>query len=212
MSRLRFHSLAGMICALLVGALALLGLCTAVAESGPQQDASANNAQTHKDDSETTLSVQVNVVNVFATVRDKKGKVVGDLTKDDLTLSEDGRPQDIHYFTQDTNLPLTLGLLVDTSLSQRRVLDQERNASRTFLDQMVREDKDKAFILHFDREVELLQDLTASHQKLEDALASLTTPQPGQSSGGNSPDTEPNQGRGARLGRARSQRRRNPAL
>jgi VWFA-related protein len=124
-----------------------------------------------------TLSVQVKVVNVLATVRDKHGKIVNNLTQDDFSLTEDGRPQTIHYFTRETDLPLTLGLLVDTSLSQRRVLDQERSASHSFLDQMVRVQKDKAFIIHFDRQVELLQDLTSSHEKLEAALGSLTTPQ-----------------------------------
>ena len=114
----------------------------------------------------TTMSVHVKVVNVLATVRDKHGAVVANLNKDDFALAEDGRPQSIHYFTQESNLPLTLGLLVDTSLSQRRVLDQERSASHSFLDRMVREDRDRAFIIHFDREVELLQDLTSSHQKL----------------------------------------------
>ena len=130
----------------------------------------------------TTLSVQVKVVNVLATVRDKHGKIVNNLTKDDFTLTDDGRPQIIHYFTRETDLPLTLGLLVDTSMSQRRVLDQERSASHTFLDQMVRVQTDRAFIIHFDREVELLQDLTSSHEKLEAALGSLTTPQFNRSS------------------------------
>jgi VWFA-related protein len=125
----------------------------------------------------TTLSVQVKVVNVLATVRDKHGKIVRDLNKDDFSLSEDGRPQAVRYFARESDLALTLGLLIDTSMSQRRVLDQERNASHSFLDQMVREDKDKAFIIHFDREVELLEDLTSSHQKLEEALNSLQTPQ-----------------------------------
>ena len=128
-------------------------------------------------DPATKISVKVNVVNVLATVRDKHGKIVNNLTKDDFTLTEDGRPQSIHYFSRETDLPLTLGLLVDTSLSQRRVLDQERSASHGFLDQMVRQDRDKAFIIHFDREVELLQDLTSSHQKLEEALNSLRTPE-----------------------------------
>src|SRR5499427_6719580 len=128
-------------------------------------------------DSATKISVKVNVVNVLATVRDKHGKIVNSLTKDDFTLTEDGRPQSIHYFSRETDLPLTLGLLVDTSMSQRRVLDQERSASHSFLDQMVREDRDKAFIIHFDREVELLQDLTSSHQKLEEALNALKTPE-----------------------------------
>src|SRR5271167_1691276 len=95
-------------------------------------------AQTKPNDPAAIVSVQVNVVNVLATVRDKKGDVVTDLTKDDFTLTEDGRPQDIRYFAKENNLPLTLGLLVDTSLSQSRVLDQERSASHTFLDQIVR--------------------------------------------------------------------------
>jgi len=131
-----------------------------------------------------TFSVKVKVVNVLATVRDKHGKIVNNLSKDDFSLTEDGRAQSIHYFSRETDLPLTLGLLVDTSLSQRRVLDQERNASHSFLDQMVREDRDKAFIIHFDREVELLQDLTSSHPKLEKALEELQTPQYNRDTGG----------------------------
>src|SRR5262249_35826163 len=121
----------------------------------------------------STVSVKVNVVNVLATVRDKKGKIINTLGKDDFTLADNGHTQSIHYFSRESDLPLTLGLLVDTSLSQRRVLDQERNASHGFLDQMMRADKDKAFIIHFDREVELLQDLTNSLEKLESALSSL---------------------------------------
>src|SRR5438105_4443281 len=105
-----------------------------------------------------TFSSRVKVVNVLATVRDKKGQIVRDMAKDDFILEEDGRLQNIKYFSRDTDLPLTLGLLVDTSLSQLRVLDQERNASYTFLDQMMRPGKDSAFVIHFDSEVELLQD------------------------------------------------------
>ena len=147
-------------------------------------------------ESATKISVRVNVVNVLATVRDKHGKIVNSLTKDDFTLSEDGRPQSIHYFSRETDLPLTLGLLVDTSLSQRRVLDQERSASHSFLDQMVREDRDKAFIIHFDREVELLQDLTSSHQKLEEALGSLSTPEYPQPEGNGGAGNWPGGGHG----------------
>src|SRR5277367_3073188 len=99
----------------------------------------------------TTMSVDVKVVTLPVTVRDKHGQIVRNLTKDDFVLEEDGRPQAIKYFTQETNLPLTLGLLVDTSLSQRNVLDQERNASKVFLDQMLTDPKDKAFLIQFDR-------------------------------------------------------------
>jgi VWFA-related protein len=121
------------------------------------------------------ISVEVKVVNVLATVRDKHGKIVSNLGKDDFTLEEDGHSQTITYFSRESDLPLTLGLLVDTSLSQRRVLDQERNASYSFLDQMLRE-KDLACVIHFDREVELLQDLTSAHKKLQAALDLLGEP------------------------------------
>ena len=155
-------------------------------------DASAAKTETPKaasrssqsaDQSVTTMSVQVKVVNVFATARDKHGKIINDLNKDDFTLTEDGRPQSIHYFARETDLPLTLGLLVDTSMSQRRVLGEERDASESFLAKMLREDKDKAFVIHFDREVELLQDLTSSHEELRTALESLNTPQFTRTSG-----------------------------
>src|SRR5882762_9543632 len=123
-----------------------------------------------------TIAVDVKVVTLPVIVRDKHGKIVRDLAKDDFTLQEDGRPQTIRYFSQETNLPLTLGLLVDTSRSQTNVLDAERNASRSFLDQILVQAKDKAFLIHFDREVELLQDLTSSRERLQAALELLKTP------------------------------------
>src|SRR5271165_6681943 len=135
-----------------------------------------------------TFSSEVNVVNVLATVRDKQGKIVSNLTKDDFKLQQDGQPQTIRYFTKVTDLPLTLGLLVDTSMSQRRVLEQERSSSYSFLENLMREDKDKAFLIHFDWEVELLQDLTSSRQKLNAALEKLDNPKfaPGYGGGGGS--------------------------
>jgi len=150
----------------------------------------------------TTIPVEVKVVNVLATVRKKKGEIVRNLTKDDFTLEEDGRPQAIRYFTHETDLPLTLGLLVDTSGSQRRVLDQEQSASSAFLDQVLRVDKDQAFVIHFDREVELLQDVTSSRLKLDAALQSLTTPQlnrqGGQGDGSDSSDSQSDSRQGSR--------------
>jgi VWFA-related protein len=130
------------------------------------------------------FSTNVRVVNLFVTVRDDQGRVVHNLTKDDFTLEEDGRPQTIRYFSQESGLPLTLGILVDTSISQRRLLAEERAASFRFLSQVLRGDQDRAFIIHFDRDVELLQDLTSSRDKLGDALARLQTPkrQPGKPS------------------------------
>jgi VWFA-related protein len=122
---------------------------------------------------QTTLSVDARLVTLPVTVRDKKGKIVTGLTKEDFTLTEDGRPEVIKYLNVDTNLPLTLGLLVDTSQSMRDSLDRERSASKSFLDQMLVKPQDKAFLLHFDSEVELLEDLTPSKDKLERALDQL---------------------------------------
>ena len=140
-----------------------------------------------------TFSSDVKVVNVLATARDKKGQIVTDLKQDEFHLADDGQPQTIRYFAREIDLPLTLGLLVDTSMSQRRVLGQERTASYRFLDQVLRENKDLAFVIHFDREAELLQDLTSSRKQLEDALAQLELPQQDQpqlnrrGSGGSNP-------------------------
>jgi VWFA-related protein len=135
------------------------------------------------------IAVQVKTVSVLATVRDKHGKIVSNLSKDDFVLQEDGRPQTINYFARESDLALRLGLLVDTSLSQRKVLDQERSASYSFLDHLLRQDKDLAFLIHFDRDVELLQDFTPSRPKLQAALQQLQTPQPDDRGSGNSGGT-----------------------
>jgi VWFA-related protein len=142
------------------------------------------------------ITVHVKVVNVLATVHDKKGAIVRNLGQDDFELKEDDRPQSIRYFSHETDLPLTLGLLVDTSFSQHRVLGDERDAASAFLDQVLRVDKDKAFVIHFDREVELLQDLTASREKLQKALSLLQVPQRSEEGHGDSPDSGQDQRQG----------------
>lgn len=155
--------------------------------------------QEARHDPATTISVDVKVVTLPVTVRDTHGHIVTDLSKDDFVLQEDGRPQSIRYFSRETNLPLTLGLLVDTSLSQRNVLDEERDASKVFLDDMLTDAKDKAFLIHFDHEVELLQDLTSARDKLQSALDLLKTPsfERDTSSGSG----EPNDSRSGRMRR-----------
>ena len=125
---------------------------------------------------DTTFKTEVKVVNVLASVRTKKGEIISDLTKDDFSLAEDGRPQAIKYFARQSDLPLTLGLMVDTSMSQVRVLDSERTASFRFLDQVLRESKDQVFIMQFDMAMILRQSLTSSFGKLNDALAYVDTP------------------------------------
>jgi VWFA-related protein len=136
-----------------------------------------------------TLKVDVKVVTMPVTVRDKKGAIVNNLTADDFTLTDDNKPQAIKYFTHDTNLPLTLGLLIDTSGSVRSVLDEERKASQHFLTQMMTDPKDKAFLIQFDQEVDLLEDITANKDKLQKALDQVGSPQFGSSSTQGSPDS-----------------------
>jgi VWFA-related protein len=122
-----------------------------------------------------TFSTEVKVVNLLATVRDGSGSLNTGLSQEDFALSEDGRPQTIRYFSRETDLPLTLGLMVDTSASQRRVMDAERGATLRFLDAVVRENKDRVFLMQFDSHVQMKQPLTSSVGKLEDALAFVDT-------------------------------------
>ena len=125
---------------------------------------------------EATFSTDVRVVNVLATVRDRQGRIIRDLAQADFSLSENGRPQAIRYFSRESDLPLTLGLMADTSVSQQHVIDAERGASMRFLDRVLRETKDHVFLMQFDMSVRMPQALTSSRRKLEDALAYVDTP------------------------------------
>lgn len=133
---------------------------------------------------EPTFSSEVKVVNVLATVRDKRGTIIRNLTKDDFEIFEDGKPQAIKYFSRETDLPLTIGLLLDTSFSQGRVLEQERAASYRFLNDVLRENKDKAVIVQFDQAVVIRQGLTSSHKDLQDTLELADLPTAQQASNG----------------------------
>jgi VWFA-related protein len=131
-----------------------------------------------------TITVNAQLVNLPVIVRDKKGAIVQKLTQADFALTVDGHPQTIRYFDKDNDLPLTLGLLVDTSGSVRSELDVERIASQAFLDQLILDQAikgqmiaapanrqpDQAFLIQFAHETDLLQDLTPSRPKLRAAL------------------------------------------
>jgi VWFA-related protein len=160
-------------------------LCTTPVYSQNPASSSAKSDPASSGDSGSTPTFKkdVKVVNVFATVRDKHGQIVPGLAKDDFLLQVDGRPETIRYFARETDLPLTVGVLVDTSLSQRRVLEEERTASFAFLNDVMREDRDKAFVINFDAESVLLQDLTNSKPKLETALDRVHVAEPDQNGG-----------------------------
>jgi VWFA-related protein len=123
-----------------------------------------------------TFSTEVKVVTLFATVRNKGGQIIRSLTKEDFSIFENGKIQSIRYFSQESDLPLAIGLLVDTSLSQTRVLENERGASYRFLQQVLRPEKDKAAVVQFDQAVVIRTGLTSSAKDLEDTLALLDSP------------------------------------
>jgi VWFA-related protein len=125
---------------------------------------------------EPKIAVEVKTVSVLATVRDRHGKIVPDLTRESFKLEDDGKQQTIDYFAKESDMPLRMGLLVDTSLSQRRVLEQERTASYSFLDKLLRPEKDVAAVINFDFDVTLLQEFTSSRPKLQAAFQQLENP------------------------------------
>jgi VWFA-related protein len=125
---------------------------------------------------DATFKAGIKVVNVLATVRTKKGEIIRNLEKDDFSLAENGHPQTIRYFARQSDLPLTIGLMVDTSMSQRRVMESERAASFRFLEQVLRDATDQVFIMQFDMAMIMRQKLTSSFKQLNDALAYVDTP------------------------------------
>jgi len=150
--------------------------------ASPDQDQNRARDQSREESLET-LKVNVNVVQLFFNVKDKKGGLIATLTKDDFQIFEDGQAQTIKYFTAESNLPLTLGILIDSSGSQQNVLEMEKEVGASFLDNILRP-KDEAFVISFDVDTELLQDFTSSTHLLRTALNSAKINAPPSSCGG----------------------------
>jgi VWFA-related protein len=136
------------------------------AEHVPDNSPSNDTAQ---DEPSTTLKVNVEVVQLFFNVKDKHGALIPNLPKEGFDIFEDGKQQTIKYFKAESDLPLTLGILLDTSGSQLRVLDMEKEVGASFLENILRS-KDEAFLISFGTDIELLQDFTNSVSRLRHAL------------------------------------------
>ena len=158
--------------------LVLLGLLAAsaaamYAQLAPSPDAApvstAPPPKPEDDAPMTTLKVDVNLVNLFFTVKDKDGALIPHLTKENCSVAEDKTPQQLKHFQAETNQPLTLGILLDTSGSQQRVLPLEKEFGGQFLSRVLKS-KDEAFLVSFDVDVDLLQDFTNSAHQLERAM------------------------------------------
>lgn len=144
-----------------VAAFALF--CVAIAAAGQDQ----NTIQ------EPTLKINVDLVNVLFTVKTKKGgQLVPNLEQNNFKIYEDGKEQKIQHFSRETDLPLTLGLLIDISASQERLIDIEKQAASAFFSSVIRK-KDEAFLISFGKDTELLQDYTNSPRALSTALQDL---------------------------------------
>ena len=178
--------------------------CIFAQQSAPSQpQASAGQKSDQSQQPTETLKVNVNVVNLFFNVKDKHSALIPNLTKDDFEIYEDGKPQTIKYFAAESNLPLTLGILIDSSGSQYRVLDMEKEVGGAFLKQILT-DKDLAYVIDFNVDSTLLQDYTRDVHRLQQALNSVkinagfsTGPIPG--AGGGPVPTAPGSQRGTVL-------------
>jgi VWFA-related protein len=119
------------------------------------------------------VTVHVNLVNVLFTVIDKKGRLISNLSRNDFSVFEDGKPQKISFFGRETNLPLRIGILIDTSNSIRMRLQFEQQAATDFLYDTISPDTDKAFVVGFDVEPVMVQDYTDNLDKLKEGIVSL---------------------------------------
>ncbi len=131
------------------------------------QQSQSNQDQTPQ--SQGPLRVQTTIVNVFATARDKRHAIITDLTQDDFKITEDGVDQKIAFFSKEVNMPITLGLLIDTSASMDRMIDAEQDAASRFLREVMRP-KDEAMVITFDFDVDLLADFTQDTSALASAI------------------------------------------
>jgi len=156
-----------------IAALAVSGTTIGQLRAAPQQPAPSQDQAAPAAGQEPTIQVNVDLVNVLFAVRAKKGgQIISNLTKDDFTAYEDGKQQTIQRFSRETNLPLTLGLLIDISASQERLIDIEREAASSFFSSVIRP-KDEAFLISFGKSTDLLQDYTSSPRLLTAALQDL---------------------------------------
>jgi VWFA-related protein len=144
-------------------------MCAGVSLAGQQPVQKPANVEP----SDTRIILEVNRVNMLFTVTDKKGKFITDLTKEDFQVVENKRPQTIQEFTAESDLPLRIAILIDTSNSIRDRFRFEQQAAVDFITSVIRPRQDKAMIVSFDSSAELVSDLSDDPEKLAAAVRSL---------------------------------------
>jgi len=153
----------------LLAAVLVLALAAPGSSAGPRSAADHDTGQ-QQERQERAIRVGVDLVNVFATVRDSKKRIVPDLSEEEFQVFEDGQEQKIEFFSRETALPITVGILIDTSGSVDRVLEAEKDAAARFLRRVMRP-KDMAFVINFDVDVDLLSDFSQDPGHLERAIS-----------------------------------------
>jgi Ca-activated chloride channel homolog len=120
--------------------------------------------------SDEVIRVETNLTNIFFTAEDKHKRFISTLKQDDIRVYEDGQPQQIFTFQQNTDLPLSLAILIDTSASEERTLPEEKSAAREFIESALRPNRDEAAVVSFTGEVTLEQGFTGSIERLRRAI------------------------------------------
>jgi VWFA-related protein len=163
---MRSHNFGLIVCETVLGAMAVFLAAHVAASAGAAQNTQAKEPQ----QAQGPIRVQVNLVNLFATVRDKRSKqIISSLEQNDFNVSEDGAPQQISFFSKDSKLPVTLGLLVDTSGSEQNTLGAEQEAATRFLMRVMRKG-DLTAVFSFDTDTDLLADFTDDVGVLDRAI------------------------------------------
>jgi Ca-activated chloride channel family protein len=158
--------------AILIAAL-IVATQLVFAQAIQQPHSSKQNSSSSGSD-EDTITIDAALVNTHVSVRDKSGHPVSDLTKDDFTVLDDGREQPIVYFSQDSDQPLRMALVVDRSRSVQKALSLAKTAARNFFSSVLRPNRDRACVVAFDSGVYLTQDFTDDPNVLANALSKLT--------------------------------------
>ena len=145
----------------------------AAAQTAQQPKSNQNTTGNQAQKAAAQIEVHVNLVNVLFTVVDKKNRLVSNLSRNDIKVFEDGKAQQIRFFGRELNLPLRIGILIDTSNSIRLRLPFEQESATDFLYDTVRPDRDEAFVVGFDVEPVMIQDYTDDLDKLKEGIHSL---------------------------------------
>jgi VWFA-related protein len=184
LSRVRLICVLFLIASVVLGASLLAAQDVQMVPDQADREA-ADKAQTQNNNNDqeeppaTTFHANANLVQLFFNVKDKKGGLIPNLPKENFQLFEDGKPQTIKYFSADSQLPLTLGMMIDSSASQEHVLEMEKEVGGAFLSEILRP-KDMAFVIDFNIGVSLVQDFTGNVHRLKTALNSVRINSGGQ--------------------------------